>query len=184
MSDEHRREFSETWERIVLYAKWRGAWHREWAARKGFETGELEPWALINAVWVQIEDGTATWNPASQSFYHFYCGRIHEHAHNIERRVARPDTVGEADSTELDHEDPRSLREVLNGVETEDLLRFVERQDAKLKELAVLLLKDATKGEIEQQLGISDDTRVRWQKKLVALIHTYLRVPNYGVQAS
>lgn len=184
MSDEAKREFRESWERIVLYARRRGIRNKDWVARKGHDTGELEAWALVNAVWVQIEDGTAAWNPGRQSFYHFYCGRIDALAHNIERRVWRRDTVGEIDSTELDHEDPRSLRGLLDSIETNDLLRFIEIQNPKLKELAILLLEDASKGEIELQLGISDDTRVRWQKKLAALVRDYLLVPHYGVQAS
>jgi hypothetical protein len=182
MSDE--KAFRETWERIVLYAKWRGGQYKEWAARKGHETGELEAWALINAVWVQIENGTAAWDPTSQSFYHFYCGRIHAHARNIARRVPRRDTVGEIDSTEINHEDPSSLRELLDGIERDDLLRFIESHNPKLNKMAILLLEGASKEEIELELGISDDTRVRWEKKLVALIQDHLCVPYYGVQAS
>lgn len=168
MPDDIWRAFNASRVRIEAFALRYGNYYKDWVAAKGLDAGELHPHALINAVWVRILNGEVTWDPTSKPIEKFFAGEIHNRVRSFTQRLPRPDRDSSDD--ELPAEDENALRNLLSGIERTFLLRFVARQSEPLSKLAELILAGLSKGEIEERLGISDDTRRRWEKKLAKIL--------------
>lgn len=173
------RMFLEYRTHIEVYALRRARKSRDRLGINGQDLGELEPDAIINAVWERHLAGITVWDPAKKSIFKFFRHEIHNRIRALEQRRTGPhlaivasgdpgpgevglDTIGEPD-----------LRQAMESLELADLLRFIRCHDYKLVVLAEAILHGFDIDEQARIIGRSRSTRLRWEGELVRLVERF-----------
>ena len=167
---------------IEVFALRRGLRSRERVAAQGHDLGELDPHALINAVWARILAGTTIWDPDKKPFFKFFCDEISNRVRSFEQKKPglHLSIVSSADPAP-NLIDPESLgrgdvdiRSTLERLETADLMHFIHQHDPDLALLAQAILDGFSIEEQARLINRTPSTRLRWENELVVLVRSFI----------
>jgi DNA-directed RNA polymerase specialized sigma24 family protein len=172
---------------IRVYAARRARRSHERIALSGEDIGELEVNALINQVFLRIQEGRAAWTDDGVSFQTFFCRQIHNRIRGMEQKSGRIHirTAAVEDDPDLPPLEsllapPGSMAHGLDEATAKRFLIMLDRRNPMLTRVAVLTRDRFTIAEISAILGLSQTKTQALLAEIRDAARTFLPFANQG----